>query len=211
MFLNLNKKHMKKIFILAIGLFAATAASAQDNIKFGVKAGLNVSDIIKGDGDNNFDTKTKLGFNAGVTVEIPLIAGLAFTPEVLYSQKGYKLTGNGYEFTQTTNFIDVPILASFKLGSAFNIVAGPQVSFLLSTKNKFDSGLGSVEQTVDEDSDRFKKSLVGGLIGFRYDVNEKFDIHGRYALDFQKNNENGTENTPEFRNQVFSVGVGIKF
>ena len=202
---------MKKIFILAIGLFAATAASAQDNIKFGVKAGLNVSDIIKGDGDNNFDTKTKLGFNAGVTVEIPLIAGLAFTPEVLYSQKGYKLTGNGYEFTQTTNFIDVPILASFKLGSAFNIVAGPQVSFLLSTKNKFDSGLGSVEQTVDEDSDRFKKSLVGGLIGFRYDVNEKFDIHGRYALDFQKNNENGTETTPEFRNQVFSVGVGIKF
>ncbi|MDO7745195.1 MAG: PorT family protein, partial [Pedobacter sp.] len=69
-----------------------------------------------------------------------------------------------------------------------------------------------VEQTsVENDSDRFKKSLVGGLIGFRYDVNQKFDIHGRYALDFQKNNENGTTTTPEFRNQVFSVGVGIKF
>jgi len=212
MFLNLNKKHMKKIFILAIGLFAATAASAQDNIKFGVKAGLNVSDIIKGDGNNNFDTKTKLGFNAGVTVEIPLIAGLAFTPEVLYSQKGYKQTATFGEFTQTTSFIDVPILASFRLGSAFNIVAGPQVSFLLSTKNKFENNFGTVEQTsVENDSDRFKKSLVGGLIGFRYDVNQKFDIHGRYALDFQKNNENGTTTTPEFRNQVFSVGVGIKF
>lgn len=202
---------MKKIFILAIGLFVATAASAQDRIKFGIKAGLNVSDIIKGDGNNDFDTKTKLGFNAGVTVEIPLVAGLAFTPEVLYAQKGYKLTSPNAEFTQTTNFIDVPILASFRLGSAFNIVAGPQVSFLLSTKNKFDTALGTVEQTIDEDSDRYKKSLVGGLIGFRYDVNDKFDIHGRYALDFQKNNENGTSSTPEFRNQVFSVGVGIKF
>lgn len=203
---------MKKIFILAIGLFVATAANAQDKIKFGVKAGLNLSDIIKGDGNNNFDTKVKTGFNAGVTLEIPLIAGLAFTPEVLYSQKGYKLTSSLGEFRQTTSFIDVPILASFRLGSSFNIVAGPQVSFLLSTKNKFDNGFGTVEQTnVEKDSDRFKKSLVGGLIGFRYDINEKFDIHGRYALDFQKNNENGTSSTPEFRNQVFSVGVGIKF
>jgi hypothetical protein len=203
---------MKKILILAIGLFVATAASAQDRIKFGVKAGVNLSDIIKGDGNNNFDTKVKTGFNAGVTVEIPLIAGLAFTPEVLYSQKGYKLTSSIGEFRQTTSFIDVPILASFRLGSSFNIVAGPQVSFLLSTKNKFINGYGSVEQTnVENDSDRFKKSLVGGVIGFRYDVNDKFDIHGRYALDFQKNNENGTSNTPEFRNQVFSLGVGVKF
>lgn len=203
---------MKKIFVLAIGLFVATAASAQDNIKFGIKGGLNIADIIKDDGNNNFDTKTKLGFNAGITVEIPLIAGLAFTPEVLYSQKGYKQTYSVGEFTRTTSFIDVPILASFRLGSAFNIVAGPQVSFLLSTKNKFENGFGSAEETVVEDeSDRFKKSLVGGVIGFRYDVNPKFDIHGRYALDFQKNNEDGSTNTPEFRNQVFSVGVGIKF
>jgi len=203
---------MKKIFILAIGLFVATAANAQDRIKFGIKAGLNYSDIIKGDGNNNFDTESKPGFNAGVTLEIPLIAGLQFTPEVLYAQKGYKNTYAAGTFKQTTSFIDVPILASFRLGSSFNIVAGPQVSFLLSTKNKFENNFGAVEETrVEDDSDRFKKSLVGGVIGFRYDVNDKFDIHARYALDFQKNNENGTENTPEFRNQVYSVGVGIKF
>lgn len=202
---------MKKIFILAIGLFIASAANAQDPIKFGVKGGVNIANIIKGDGDNNFDTKAKVGFNAGVTVDIPLVAGIAFTPEVLYSQKGYKQTYAVGEFTRTTSFIDVPILASFRLGSAFNIVAGPQVSFLLNTKNKFESDFGSVEQTIDEESDRFKKSLVGGVVGFRYDINPKFDIHGRYAIDFQKNNEDGSSNTPEFRNQVFSVGVGVKF
>lgn len=204
---------MKKIFILAIGLFIASAASAQDRIKFGIKAGLNVSDIIKGDGNNNFDTQTKAGFNAGVTVEIPLIAGLQFTPEILYAQKGYQLTyDDNTKFKQTTNFIDVPILFAFRLGSSFNIVAGPQVSFLLSTKNKFESGFGNVEETnVEDDSDRFKKSLVGGVIGFRYDVNDRFDIHARYALDFQKNNENGSNYTPEYRNQVYSIGVGVKF
>jgi hypothetical protein len=203
---------MKKIFILAIGLFVATAASAQDRIKFGIKGGVNLADIIKDDGNNNFDTEMKTGFNAGVTVEIPLIAGLQFTPEVLYAQKGYKNTGTFGTFKQTTNFIDVPILFAFRLGSSFNIVAGPQVSFLLSTKNKFENGFGAAEQTiVEDDADRFKKSLVGGVIGFRYDVNDRFDIHARYALDFQKNNENGDSYTPEYKNQVYSIGVGVKF
>ncbi|TDO19995.1 porin family protein [Pedobacter duraquae] len=203
---------MKKIFILVAGLFLAGAANAQSPIRFGIKGGLNLPNIIKEDGNNNFSTKVNPGFNVGVTLDINLIEGIAFTPEVLYSQKGYKLTSGFGEFTQTTNFIDVPILASIKLGSAFNVVVGPQVSFLMSTTNKYENGFGSTQQKfVEDDSDRFKKSLVGGVIGFRYDVNSNVDIHGRYALDFQKNNENGSSYTPEYRNQVFSVGLGYKF
>jgi hypothetical protein len=202
---------MKKIIILALGLFGATAANAQD-VRFGVKAGLNLPNIIKDDGNNNFSTKVNPGFNAGVTVDIPLVAGIAFTPEVLFASKGYKATTALGEYTQTTYFVDVPILASLKVaGSGLNIVIGPQVSFLTSTKNKFDSDFGTVETEYDEDSDQFRKSLLGGVIGLRYDINDKFDIHGRYALDFQKNNEDGTRRTPEFKNQVFSVGVGVKF
>jgi hypothetical protein len=203
---------MKKIFILALGLFGATAANAQD-IRLGVKAGLNLPNVIRIDGNDNVSsTKVNPGFNAGLTLDIPLTTGIAFTPELLFASKGYKGQAPLGEFTQTTYFIDVPILASFKVaGSGLNIVAGPQVSFLTSTKNKLETGLGTFETQYDEDSDQFKKSLLGGVIGLRYDINDKFDIHGRYAIDFQKNNENGTERTPEFRNQVFSVGVGVKF
>jgi len=204
---------MKTLIILAAGLFIAGAVHSQSPIRLGVKAGLNLPDIIKGDGNNDFDTKVNPGFNAGITLDINLIKGLAFTPELLYATKGYKAETTFGDFTQTTHFIDVPILATINLGgSGLNLVAGPQVSFLLSTKNKFENGFGSAEQEIIEDkSDRFKKSLVGGLIGFRYDLNEKIDVHGRYALDFQKNNEDGSTETPEFRNQVFSVGLGIKF
>ncbi len=203
---------MKKILVLAAGLLFAGAVHAQSPVRVGVKAGVNLSNIIKDNGNNNFDTKINPGFNAGITLDIPLIESIAFTPELLYSTKGYKVESNAGKFTQTTNFIDVPILASIKLGgSGLNLVAGPQVSFLLSTKNKFDTDFGTVEQQINEDSDKFKKSLVGGVIGFRYDINSNVDFHGRYALDFQKNNENGTKNTPEFKNQVFSIGFGYKF
>lgn len=201
---------MKKIFILAAGLFIAGAANAQSPVRFGVKAGVNIANIIKDDGDNNFNTEGKTGFNAGVTADIPLSESVSFTPELLFAQKGYKQTGNLGEFSRTTNFIDIPILASVRVAGPLDLVVGPQVSFLLSTKNKFESGSTSIE-TYDNESDNFKKSLLGGVIGARYGLTENLDIHGRYALDFQKNNENGTTNTPEFKNQVWSFGLGYKF
>lgn len=206
---------MKKIFILAIGLFITGVANAQSTdkpIKLGVKAGVNYSNIIKDDGNNNFKTDYLVGYHAGITLDIKLLEGLAFTPEALYSTKGYKATSIFGKFTQTTHFIDVPILASIKLGGGLNLVAGPQVSFLLSTDNKFETSVGTAQQKIVEDeSDSFKKSLVGGVIGFRYDFSNKIGINGRYALDFQKNYENGTGQTPKYKNQVFQVGLGIKF
>lgn len=206
---------MKKILILAIGLFITGVANAQSTDKFirlGVKAGANFSNIIKDDGNNNFETDYLTGYHAGVTLDIKLLENLALTPELLYSTKGYKLTSTFGEFTQRTHFIDLPILASIRLGGGLNLVAGPQVSFLLQTDNKFENGFSTTQQQIVEDeSDRFKNSLVGGVIGFRYDINSQFGINGRYALDFQKNNENGSATTPEFKNQVFSVGLGIKF
>lgn len=202
---------MKKIFILAAGLFIAGAANAQSPVRFGVKAGVNIANIIKDDGNNNFNTEGKTGFNAGVTADIPLTDAVSFTPEVLFSQKGYKQTGNNIEFSRTTNFIDIPILASVRLAGPLDLVVGPQVSFLMSTKNKLESGSTSVETSYDNESDNFKKSLLGGVIGARYSISENIDIHGRYALDFQKNNENGSATTPEFKNQVWSFGLGYKF
>ena len=207
---------MKKIFILAIALLSsagiANAQSTDKPVKFGVKAGANFSNIIKDDGNNSFKTDYLVGYHAGVTVDIKLLDNLAFTPEALYSTKGYKSTSTFGEFTQTTHFIDIPILASVKLGGGLNLVAGPQVSFLMSTKNTFETGFGTAEQKiVEDDSDRFRKSLVGGVVGFRYDFSNRVGLNGRYALDFQKNNENGTSQTPEYKNQVFQVGLGLKF
>lgn len=206
---------MKKLFILSAALLFSGFTFAQSTdkpIRLGVKAGLNISNIIKDDGNNNFNTDYLTGYHAGLTLDIKLLENLAFTPEAVYSTKGYKASNSFGEFTQTTHFIEIPILASIRLASGLNLVAGPQVSFLMSTKNKFESGFGTVEQEIIEDtSDRFRKSLAGGVIGFRFDVNSRFGINGRYALDFQKNNENGSTSTPEFKNQVFQVGLGVKF
>jgi len=207
--LEQKRKHMKKLFIIVAGLFIAGAANAQSPVRFGVKAGVNISHINYDDGNNSFNTDSKVGFNGGLTADIKLTDAIAFTPEVLYSQKGYKETSGQNEFKRTTHFIDVPILASFRLASPLNLVVGPQVSFLMSTSDKYSNNSGSV--TVNNDADNFKKSLLGGVVGLRYDLTNNVDVHGRYSMDFQKNNENGTTTTPEFKNQVWSFGLGYKF
>src|SRR4051812_10077531 len=99
---------MKKIIFFAVGLLVAGAVNAQ--VKFGVKGGLDVSNIIKTN-DPNFNTNYVTGFNAGVTLEIPLIGPLGVQPEVVYAQKGYKAILSTGDFTQTRNFIDIPLLA----------------------------------------------------------------------------------------------------
>ncbi len=202
---------MKKVILLAIGVFFAGAVNAQS---FGIKGGVNFSNIIK-TGDESFNTEFKTGINAGIFAEIPIVSGFSFAPELMFSQKGYKTSGNSLlggpnEYSVTTNFIELPILAKINATDKFSIVLGPQVSFLTSTTEKFQQGSDSYQNTIREENERLKKSLFGGVAGIGIGLTDKVSVHGRYALDFQKNNENGTSETPLYRNQVFQVSLGLK-
>ena len=201
---------MKKLLIIAIGVFTAGAVHAQD-VSFGIKAGANMSNIIK-TGDDSYDTEFKPGFHAGLTMEIGLGNTFSFAPELVFAQKGYKTDALGGTFKQTTNWIDIPILAKIQATPQFNIFLGPQVSFLTQTKNEFEGEFGTVIRSeIEEDSDTFKKSIAGGVIGAGFDITPRIGINARYAIDFQKTDEEGNTSTPAFKNQVVQAGLGFKF
>lgn len=203
---------MKKVLILAIGVLFAGAAEAQT---FGIKGGVNFSNIIKTN-DRNFDTEFKPGLNAGLFVDIPVVEGLAFSPELMFSQKGYKTTGTSLlgvanEYSVTSNFIEIPILAKISAADKFNIYVGPQVSFLASTKEEFTRGDATYQNTIRNENENLKKSLVGGVIGLGVGLTDQLSLQGRYALDFQKNNENGSSETPIYKNQVIQTSLAYRF
>lgn len=203
---------MKKVLILAIGVLFAGAAEAQT---FGIKGGVNFSNIIKTN-DRNFDTQFKPGLNAGLFVDIPVVDGLSFSPELMFSQKGYKTTGSSLlgvanEYSVTTNFIEIPILAKINAADKFSIFVGPQVSFLASTKEKFTRGDATYQNKIRNENENLKKSLVGGVIGLGVGLTDQLSLQGRYALDFQKNNENGSSETPMYKNQVIQTSLAYRF
>lgn len=214
---------MKKIYAgtLAAILFsgAAMAQSSTDKgssntLHFGVRGGLNLSAIVKDDNAPDFNTKMKPGIQAGVYLQLPVTSSFSVQPEVLFSQKGYKADGSflgtNYNYHVTTNYIDVPLLAKFTPTKNFGIVVGPQFSFLTNTTTKFTAGGTQFENQVSNDNDNLRKNTLGGLVGLEAGISKNLTVSARYALDFQKNNGDGTSNSLKYRNQVISLTLGVQ-
>jgi len=218
---------MKKLHLLAILLLLAGTVSAQyydpnaphrphryvrreqpaDQVQVGFAAGLNSSNIV--DANNAYrSTGTIAGFNAGLTFNVPIVYNFSFAPEVRYSQKGYFAETTDGNLTQHFNFIDVPLLARFKLGPGFSFYVGPQVSFLVSSNQVFDNGF----VITNENNYNYagNNTFIDGVLGVSFDITRYFDLHARYAIDLNSTSSNSTV-IPEYRNQVWQFGFGIKF
>ncbi|MES2141006.1 MAG: porin family protein [Bacteroidota bacterium] len=210
---------MKKI-ILIIGAVTTMAnfSSAQETdlreeLIFGLKAGANYSNVYDTQGEE-FQADPKLGLAAGAFLAIPIGKYLGIQPEVLYSQKGFKATGRilggNYEFTRTTNFIDVPLLVSFKPSEFISIMVGPQYSYLIKQSDAFTNSSTSILQVQEFENDNIRRNilcLTGGV-----DVTIKHIVIGaRIGWDIQNNNGDGTSSTPRYKNVWYQATVGYRF
>lgn len=223
---------MKKLFILAAIMVIAIGADAQRRYygprarrmppqrmqrnhnnfyqpKFGFKIGANISNSVST--YDNYSTGSLVGLNLGVTADLPIIYPVSFAPEVLYSQKGYTIGTTYGNFTQRTHFIDVPLLAKFKVAPTFSILIGPQLSWLMSTTNTYDDGFSITQRSTYDNRNNGHKTYLDGVIGVSFDINRNVDIHGRYAINLQGTDRYGNTYTPDYRNQVWQVGLGFKF
>jgi hypothetical protein len=221
---------MKKILFFAICLLVAGSVSAQrryyhsprDNggyrsnnndddfysPKIGLEIGGNVSNQINSN-NSDYSTGSLGGLNAGLTFDLPIIYPFSFAPEVLYSQKGYEATTTNGIFTQRTHFIDVPLLAKFKVGPMFNFYIGPQLSYLLSTTNTYDDGF-VVSSEKSYENNNGHKSYLDGVLGVSFDITRSVDLHARYTLDLQRTDAQGDTFVPAYRNQVWQFGIGFR-
>ena len=134
----------KSIYTIVASLCLINVSNAQvsqtksdTDLCFGLKAGLNVSNVYDTKGDD-FVATGAFGFAGGGFVTIPLGEYFAVQPEVLFSRKGFKGTGtilgSSYSYERTTNFLDVPILAAFRPIKFVSVVFGPQFSFFVKRK-----------------------------------------------------------------------------
>jgi hypothetical protein len=80
---------------------------------------------------------------------------------------------------------------------------------LLGTHTKFKTGDNTYVQDVNNDNDNIRKNIFGGVVGADINLDRNVFIYGRYTIDFQNNNGDGTSSTPTYKNQVFQVGIGI--
>ena len=127
-----------RYFLVAIAAMTAFSAHAQ-KLKFGVKGGLDLTELKLKDAGEMFKAENKAGWFAGPTLKLSLAGGLGFDIAALYNQRESEVfaeseNGSSESFEKLkTKQIIVPLNLRYAigLGSAFNIFgyAGPQVAF----------------------------------------------------------------------------------
>ncbi len=204
---------MKKTLTLFVSIALLASAGIAQDIHFGPKVGLNISNVYDSEGEN-FDADPKIGLAAGLFVSIPLGSFLGIQPEMLFSQKGFKasgsILGNDYTFTRTLNYIDIPLLISVKPSEMFTIVAGPQYSYLISSKDVFENSFLDIEQEEEFDNENLRRNTLCFLGGFDVNVNS-IVIGARVGWDLFQNNGDGSSTTLRYKNVWYQATVGFRF
>jgi hypothetical protein len=155
-----------------------TETKTTSTARGGIKGGLNVSNLYVDDVD---DENARFGFNVGLYAQLFSSEVFAIQPELLYSTKGTRTTydnllmGEG-DAKFNLNYLEVPVLAVIKLGSAAEIHFGPYWGYLLGANIDVDGDTDTFDE-LDRDSFRsWDFGLAGGLglnfgstqIGVRY-------------------------------------------
>lgn len=136
---------MKKLFTLIV-LVAATyfAVPANAQLKFGIKGGLNITDMSFS--NDVFETSNRTGFFIGPTIKFTLpIVGLGIDASALYDQREGEVNVEADDNTLVSTrlkqkSINIPINLRYDIGlgslAAVYLAAGPQFGFNVGDKNQ---------------------------------------------------------------------------
>jgi hypothetical protein len=192
-----------------------TNANAQENVsKFGVKGGVNFSNLYTEDVDDN---NMLTGFNVGFFAKLPIANNIALQPEISYTGKGAELVYNNAFVSGTAQFkldyIEVPLLLVVNVTKNFNIHAGPYAAYMVSAKttNKSDSGSYNFEDNIDtDDFNKFDAGLAGG-VGIDLEP-VSFGVRYNYGLTkIGKEDSSTSFSSPDAKNSVLSFYAAFAF
>jgi hypothetical protein len=141
---------MKPLFRLTLfAAFCAFTTAAFSQISFGVKAGLNLANVITD--DDTYDPQILPSFQAGAVVEFGLTESIALQSGVSVQGKGFKAeyTVLGLTFKSSANpvYLQVPLHILYK-GNGFFVGVGPYVGYGITGKYKTDVGGQSDSENI---------------------------------------------------------------
>ena len=204
--------------ILAVTFFASYSNAQRNNndyrsnIQFGLKVGINYSNIYSTSGDG-FVADPKVGLVAGGFLMFPITRNIGFQPELLYSQKGFNATGSmlgsAYDLSRTSTFIDVPLLLSIKTNGLLTLLVGPQFSYLVHQKDVFSNSNLSYQEEQNYTNDNLRRNILCFLGGADFNL-EHVILGLRAGWDVQNNHGDGTSSTPTYKNMWYQATIGFR-
>lgn len=195
-----------KKLILALFVLISTNLIAQSEIRFGAKAGVNLTGFHTGKSANTDNVL----FNIGGLAELNLSESFSLQAELLYNRKGglfhVRNTGVAQFFSIDTklDYIDLPIQAKFEFVKNLSLDIGPQIGFLINSKGEIvNSQNDSGEEVEFTNTNTVDFALNGGL-SFKF--NDNLFLQARYSYGLTEIFEN-----ERYKNSVVSLSLGYFF
>ncbi len=191
------------LLIIGLIIFTFTTVNAQKGVDFGVKGGINFSNMTS---DYFAENDSKTGFHIGLITEIPFGDKFSVQPEILYSRQGTKaklltIGVSSIPSEYNLDYIQIPVLAKIYIVKNLSLEVGPSFSFLV----KDEEVMNSV--TNSNIGNNFEFS---GVLGVSYKLTSGIFGSLRYvngftvALDREFYDEDA-------KNIGFQLGVGYMF
>jgi outer membrane protein with beta-barrel domain len=187
---------MKNLLLSGLLIICCVMLNAQ--VQFGLKGGLNFADI-RGDFSNGYDSR--IGFNAGAFVELPVTGKFSLKPEVVYSLQGADLSNNIVDGKLSLHYINVPVLVKYNFVKGLFAETGPQIGFLTSSKFK-ERPSGSTNRNPN-----LRKTDFSWSFGLGYELPMGLGINGRYNLGV---NTTAPHKNVDQKNSVVQIGLFYK-
>jgi hypothetical protein len=196
---------MKNIFksVAIISLFVL-AQTSYGQVAFGLKGGLNLTNINTDDASATYNSRT--GYHAGLFLR-GKFGKVGIQPEALFFTQSNKVDyGSLGSAEQSFTYLAIPVMVKFYPVLGLNLQVGPQFGFLLDGERKYDNGILVTKQDI---KDYYKSSDVAVSVGLGYDFNFGLGLDCRYNIGVQDiNNVSGGEKA---KSQIFLVSIGWNF
>lgn len=212
---------MKNLILATlVTMFSLTTIYAQSDdatAQFGVKGGVNISNIT---GDDIGDLDSRTSFNLGLFMEIPISERFSFQPEVLYSGQGFTAVSRDQDnvFDVDDNveyqlsYIQVPLMAKIYLVKGLYAEAGPQFGFKVNEEIDTEPTADGGDTTINPDDSYIKGFDTNLALGAGYKFDNGFSLSARYTHGLTNIFKEDTmfENV-DAKNSVWQFGVGFSF
>lgn len=190
----------KTFFIFIVMLTSMTGFS--QSIKLGVRAGVNLS-TWNVSGVTDLTTKSVLRPEAAILAEIGLTKSFSIQPEFSYAGSGTEFNYENLETTEfKTSYLQIPVLAKYRLPNGIAFLAGPQAAFLLKANAKNASGEKEDIKSI------LKKNDFYFVTGIEYNLPVGIAFGVRYNAGLTNIYTQGDE---KIKNSSFGFSVSYKF
>ena len=183
------------------------------NTYYGLRFGLSASHVSSDAPDlNGSSSKTGLNVGAVVGMQLSHYQPIFFETGLSYIEKGGKSKVSGEKFSIGLNYLEVPLMASYRYNFndniQFQLATGPYLAVGICGKYKYENTNGT-EADIDyfgDDGADFKRFDMGWQVG------TGFSIHRVYiGYTFQAGFLNTADSNVNFRTRNHMISVGYDF